>query len=96
MLVHSVVLPRAVTPFAKIGVEAFAVNVYVVIVWPAPVANDVPLEITVEQPPSLYSVTAAASVVVRVKAGVRVVPGDDGDMETYANVGGVVSTTIDF
>jgi hypothetical protein len=63
-------------------VVVFAANVYVVIIWPAPVLNDTALDMTAEQPPSLYSVTVAASVVVSVIVGVRLVPGDAGDTET--------------
>jgi hypothetical protein len=45
---------------------------------------------------SLYKVTVAASVVVNVNVGVLLDPGDDGEIDTYARVGGAVSITIAF
>ena len=77
----------AATALAWIVLELFAASVDVVTAWPEPADNSVGDEIAVEQPLSLYSVTVAASDKVMVTVGVKLVPGDVGEMDANVMVG---------
>jgi hypothetical protein len=73
-----------------------AASAVVVIVLPEPDARDVAADAEVAQVPSLYSVTVAASDIVRVNVGVSDEPDVPGDIAVYVIVGAVVSITNAF